>query len=147
LGDLDRVRLRERPAEHGEVLGEGEHGAAVHRSPSGDDAVAWDLRLVHAELARAMLDKHVELFERALVEQEFKPLARSKLAAFVLRLDAVFPAAQARLRAARLEFFENVLHCASNPASGTPWKFLSCCRAGANAPGLHLDSRASCFGV
>src|SRR5262249_1985808 len=99
------------------------------------------------ELTRAVLDKHVELLERALVEQEFKPLARGELATLVLRLDAVFPAARARLRAARFELFENVLHCASNPASGTPWKFLSCCPAGANAPGMRIDGRASCFGV
>ena len=50
LDDLLRVRLRQRAAEHGEILGEDEHGAAVHRAPAGDDAVAGDLGLLHAEI-------------------------------------------------------------------------------------------------
>src|SRR5206468_9428661 len=54
LDDLLRVRLRERAAEHGEVLGKREHGAAIDGAPAGDDAVAGDLRLLHAELARAV---------------------------------------------------------------------------------------------
>ena len=43
LGDLLRVRLRQRAAEHGEVLGEHEDRAAVDRAPAGDHAVAGDL--------------------------------------------------------------------------------------------------------
>src|SRR5262249_3157811 len=105
---------------HGEILGEGKYGAAVHRSPAGDDAVAGDFRLVHAEVAGAVFDEHVELFERALVEQQLEPLARGELAALVLRLDAVLAAAHARMRPPPLEFFENVLHRAPNPAPPMP---------------------------
>ena len=43
LDDLLRVRLGQRAAEHGEILGEGEHRAAVDRAPAGDDAVAGNL--------------------------------------------------------------------------------------------------------
>ena len=41
-----------------------------------------------------MLDEHVELLERSLVEQELDALARGQLAAGVLRLDALLPAAE-----------------------------------------------------
>ena len=84
----------ERAAEHGEVLGEHEHGAAVDRAPAGDHAVAGDLGLLHAEVDGAVLDEHVELLERALVEQQLDALARGELAALVLRLDARLAAAQ-----------------------------------------------------
>ncbi|XUJ34502.1 hypothetical protein ACQ5SK_47595 [Bradyrhizobium japonicum] len=38
-----------------------------------------------------MLDEHVELLERSLVEQELDALARGQLAAGVLRFDALLP--------------------------------------------------------
>ena len=40
LGDLSRVRFRQRAAEDGEVLGEHIDRAAVDGAPAGDDAVA-----------------------------------------------------------------------------------------------------------
>ncbi len=49
--------------------------------------------LLHAEVGGAVLDEHVELLERALVEQELDALARGQLAALVLRLDARLAAA------------------------------------------------------
>ena len=98
LHDLLRVRLRQRAAEHGEILGEDEHAAAVHRAPAGDHAVAGDLGLLHAEIVGAVLDEHVELLERVLVHQELDALARGQFAALVLRLDA----ALRRRRRARL---------------------------------------------
>ena len=91
---------RERAAEHGEVLGEQIDRAAVDRAPAGDHAVAGDFRLLHAEVGGAVLDEHVELLERALVEQQFDALARGQLAALVLGLDARLAAAQAGLVAA-----------------------------------------------
>ena len=57
-----------------------------------------------------MLDEHVELLERALVEQQFDALARGQLAAFVLGFDALFAAAQAGLLAAFFQSVEDVLH-------------------------------------
>jgi hypothetical protein len=42
-----------------------------------------------------VLDEHVELLERAIVQQQFDALARRQLAARVLRLDALFTAAKA----------------------------------------------------
>ena len=57
-----------------------------------------------------MLDEHVELLERALVEQELDALARGQLAALVLRLDTRRTAAQAGLLAALFQLVEDVLH-------------------------------------
>ena len=110
LDDLLRVRLGERAAEHGEVLGEQIDGAAVDRAPAGDHAVAGDLGLLHAEFVGAVLDEHVELLERALVEQEFDALARGQFAALVLGLDAGLAAAQPRLVAPLLQPVEDVFH-------------------------------------
>ena len=50
--------------------------------------------LLHAEVDAAVLDEHVELLERALVEQQLDALARGQLAALVLRLDALLAAAE-----------------------------------------------------
>jgi hypothetical protein len=43
LGDLLRVRLAQRAAEHGEILGENIDRAAVDGAPAGDHAVAGNL--------------------------------------------------------------------------------------------------------
>ena len=94
------MRLRERAAEDREVLGEDEDRAAVDRAPAGDDAVAGDLVLLHAEIGRAMLDEHVELLEGAFVEEDLDALAGRQLAAFVLGGDPGLAAADAaRFRA------------------------------------------------
>ena len=66
--------------------------------------------LVHAEIGRAVLDEHVELLERVLVHQEFDALARGQLAAPVLRIDALLPAAEPRIGAPDLQLFQNVFH-------------------------------------
>ena len=58
----------------------------------------------------AVLDEHVELLERALVEQQLDALARGQLALGVLRLDAPLAAPGARLGAAPLQAFENLPH-------------------------------------
>ena len=108
--DLQRVGLRQRAAEHGEVLGEDEGLAAVDGAPAGDDAVAGHLVLLHAEFGRAVLDEHVELLERALVEQKLDALAGGQFAAGVLRLDALLAAAELGARAPFLKGVQDVLH-------------------------------------
>src|SRR5690606_11266512 len=88
LHDLLGMRLGERAAENGEVLGEDVDDAAVDGAPAGDDAVAGGLRLLHAEVGAAVLDEGIELLEGVLVHQELDALAGGQLAALVLRLDA-----------------------------------------------------------
>lgn len=46
-----------------------------------------------------MFDKHIEFFEGAFIEKQLNPLARRELAARMLRIDTLLPAAQTRLRA------------------------------------------------
>ena len=69
-----------------------------------------DLLLGHAEVVAAVLDEHVELLERALVEQQVDPLAGGQLALGVLGRDPPLAAAGPRLRAPLFELFEDVLH-------------------------------------
>ena len=110
LLDLLGMRFRQRAAEHGEILGEEEDRPAVDRAPAGDDAVAGDLALLHAEIGRAVLDVHVELLERAFVEEHLDALARGQLAARMLGVDARLAAAGPRDVAAALQFLQHVLH-------------------------------------
>ena len=57
-----------------------------------------------------MLDVHVELLERVLVEQQLDALARGQLAALVLGVDARLAAAETGLVAPPLEFLDDVFH-------------------------------------
>jgi hypothetical protein len=70
-----------------------------------------------------MLDEHVELLERALVEQKLDAFPRRQLAARVLRLNAFLAAAELCGGTASIESFENILHDlppALRPASSMP---------------------------
>jgi hypothetical protein len=96
LADLLRVPLGQRAAEHGEILAVDVDQPAVDRTRTGDHAVAGDDLLVHAEFNAIVLDIHVGLFEAALVEQHFDPLARGQLALGVLGIDPFLSAAHAR---------------------------------------------------
>ncbi len=87
LVDLLGEHLAERAAEDGEVLREEEHLAAVDRAPAGDDAVGERPVVLDAEAVRAVAGEHVELDERAGVEQLLDALARGQLAPGVLALD------------------------------------------------------------
>ena len=57
-----------------------------------------------------MLDEHVELLERVVIEQEFDALARGELALGVLRRDALLAAAETGALAAGVEAGEHVFH-------------------------------------
>ena len=87
LVDLLGEHLAERAAEHGEVLAEEEHLAAVDRAPAGDDAVGERPGVLDAEAVGAVAGEHVELDERVGVEQQVDALARGELPALVLALD------------------------------------------------------------
>ena len=94
LDDLGGVGFRQRSAEHREVLGEGEHLTPVDQAVAGDDAVAGNQLLVHAEIAAAVGDEPVELFERARIEEQLDPLASGQLAGGVLALEPIGAAAK-----------------------------------------------------
>ena len=61
---------------------------------AGDDAVARDDLVVHPEIAAAVGDELVDLFEGAGIEQQLDPLAGGQLAGGVLPLEALGAAAQ-----------------------------------------------------
>ena len=94
LDDLGGVGFRERAAEDGEVLREGVGEPAVDATVAGDDAVAGHDLLLHAEVAAAVGDEGVELFERVAVEEQQHALARGQLARVALALQPLFPTAQ-----------------------------------------------------
>ncbi len=106
LHDLRGVGLGQRPAEDGEVLGEGVDQTSLHGAVAGDDAVAGDALLVHAEVIAAVDDELVELLERAVVEEELDALPRRELPLGVLAGDARFAAAELTLALAALELLE-----------------------------------------
>jgi hypothetical protein len=56
-----------------------------------------------------MLDEHVELLERALVQQQVQTLARRQLALAVLARNPALAAAKTRLSTALLQLFKDVL--------------------------------------
>jgi hypothetical protein len=55
---------------------------------TGDDAVAEDLLVLHAEVGATMRHELVELDEAAVIEQRFDPFARGQLTGLVLLRDA-----------------------------------------------------------
>ncbi len=57
-----------------------------------------------------MLDEHVELLERALIEQKLDALARRQLAPTMLRRNPTLPSPQTRLRTTGLKAFKHVFH-------------------------------------
>jgi hypothetical protein len=57
-----------------------------------------------------VLDEHVELLERALVQQQVDPLARRQLALGVLGRHPPLTAPAPSLRATAIQFLEYVLH-------------------------------------
>jgi len=61
---------------------------------AGDDAVAGNDLILHAEVDAAMGDELVHFLERARVEQQFDALARRQLAGVVVPLEPLVAAAQ-----------------------------------------------------
>jgi hypothetical protein len=61
---------------------------------AGDDAVAGDDLVLHAEVAAAVGDEGVDLFERIPVEEKLHALTRGQLARVALALQPLFPTAQ-----------------------------------------------------
>src|SRR4029077_14507561 len=103
LADLLGVRLGERTAEDGEVLGEDVDRPAVDPSIASDDAVTGIDLVGEAEVGSPVGDEPVELDEAPLVEQQIETLARGELALLVLLGD---PCRSAALLGERLAVME-----------------------------------------
>jgi len=102
--------LRQGTAENGEVLAEDEHQTAIDHAVAGDDTVAGNLVVLHAEIRTAVLDKHVPFFESALVQQHLQALTGCELALGMLGINALLPAAQPRRSALFFQLFQDVVH-------------------------------------
>ena len=93
-----------RTTEDGEILAEDIDQTAIDRAAAGDHTIAGDLLLLHAEVGAVMFDIHVDLFKAALIQQDRQAFACSQAAFGMLRIYALLPATQHRLRAALLHF-------------------------------------------
>ena len=82
------------------------HQPAVDPPVAGDEAVAVELLLGHAEVAAAVRDQLVGFLEGAFIEQELDALARRHLAFFVLLLAALLAAAFFGQVVALLQLFQ-----------------------------------------
>src|SRR5437763_2382685 len=110
LADLLGVRLRQRAAEHGEILREHIDQPPLDPPVPRHHAVAQVLLVGEPEVHRAVRHEAIELDEAARVEQRVQPLARRQLALLVLDLDALFTAAEQGLGALLLEQVELLTH-------------------------------------
>ena len=108
LADFLRIGFRERSAKNSKILREDVRQAPVNAAISGDETVAVDHLFVHAEVARAMANQLVHLFEGAFIEQQVDPLARQKLALLMLPLDARLAAARVGIGVAAADFGKSV---------------------------------------
>jgi hypothetical protein len=88
LADLLRVRLGERSAEDGEILGEDVDETPRDAAVAGDHPVAVDGAAVAVSAVRARDGEAIELGEAAFIEEHGEALARRELAFRVLRLEA-----------------------------------------------------------
>jgi hypothetical protein len=109
LADLPRVRLGQRAAEHGEVLGEDEDRPAVDAPRAGDDAVAGRALAGHVEVRALVDDELVDLGEGSGVEQDVQTLARGLLAGLVLPPNSLLTAGQLGFCVAAMELVETIL--------------------------------------
>ncbi len=83
----------QRAAVDRKILAEDIDLTAIHCAPSGDDAVAGDMFLLHPEISAAVGDEHVVFFEGSFVQQQLNPLSRRQLALGVLTVDPALAAA------------------------------------------------------
>jgi hypothetical protein len=83
---------------------------SVDGSPAGDDAVSRNSLARHAKLCAAMLDEHVELLERSLVEQYVDSFPGGELAARVLSIDALLATAEPGIGSTLLKLLEDLVH-------------------------------------
>ena len=93
-------------AHDGEVLGEGEDLAVFHLAVAGYHGVAQRAAIAQAEVGDAVGNEGVQFVKGAFVHQAFQPLAGGELATPVLLVNAVLSAAQPRLAAHGIQFFQ-----------------------------------------
>ena len=91
----------------------------MNRAPAGDESVAVDHLLLHAEIARAMPHQLVHLLEGAFIEQQIDALPRRKLAFLVLPRAAFLAASRLGRGVAAAQFLQSVRHKRRYKSSAT----------------------------
>jgi hypothetical protein len=86
------------------------HQPAIDGAVAGHDAVPRDPVVGHPELGGPVLDEHVPLLERAVVEQQVEAFPGRELPFLVLGRDPALAAAESCLRALVAQPFDNVFH-------------------------------------
>ena len=110
LDDFLRVGLGERSAEDRKILREDVGGTAVDEAVAGDEAVAVDDLILHAEVARAMANQLVDFLEGAFVEQQIDALASGEFSFLMLAGAALFASTGFGGGVAAAEFCEAIGH-------------------------------------
>ena len=85
-------------------------GRAVDRAVAGDESVAVDHLLLHAEIGGAVPDQLVGFFERAFVEQQIDALARREFAFPVLARAALVASSGFGSGVAAAQFVQSIRH-------------------------------------
>ena len=93
LANFLRMGLRQGAAKHGEVLAVHEHQPAVDAAVAGDDTIAGDLLIGHAEVAVAVLDELVPFLEATFIEHQADALPGGQLALGMLLLNTTLATA------------------------------------------------------
>ena len=99
LANFHRKTLRQRAAEHREVLCKHIHQAAFDGAVPGNHAVAQHDVFFHVEVRTAMCHKHVKFLKAAAVEQHGDAFARRIFPFLVLCINTLLSAAQPRFLA------------------------------------------------
>ena len=120
LVDLLGEDLAEGAAEDGEVLAEDADPPAVDGAEAGDDTVGVGPVLLEAHAVGPVAGEHVELLERALVEQVLDPLPGRHLALGVLALDGAGRAGVQGLLLAGLQLGQALRHRVFHGRRGYP---------------------------
>jgi hypothetical protein len=64
----------------------------------------------HPEVMTVVLDKHVNLLERTLIEEQIEAFAGCQLALTVLRVDSALTATESGSGSSLFKLFDNLLH-------------------------------------
>src|SRR5262249_36126734 len=87
------MRRRQRPTEHGKILGINKNLTTVDVAVSCDHAIAQDFFVLHRKIGAAMGFEFIELDKTTRIEQSVDTLTRGEFALLVLFFDAIRAAA------------------------------------------------------
>ena len=114
LTDLVGDGLRQRAAQHSEVLRIDEYEPTVNLAVTGDDGVSEEMLVGETELGGPVNYERVKLFEGTLVQKQDNALTGSQLAPPVLRLYPALPSAELCLLPLPPQLFPLLIGCSTD---------------------------------